>query len=792
MSTKYNRNNANTADDYLYNDDYKVDLNGVEQDDREQTKDFEVLPCIVSGLGLTPSAYPSTNVTVAPGKARDKNGRRIQIATSQIVQITDTEGGNNYVILNHKYSTDSPRKAVNTGTEYDTRKYDDFELTVASTYNQDDIVLGNVKVEGSENVLYTEERTPGVAKPIRKEPSPPVPTHLDLETNWDDVFRKTGASAGLVSFRPAYIKAEFGDRGTGTASGITFTKTTNRIGDWTTNEWAGYYLTCSDGNSWKIVSNTVDTLTLESGAVPVSGTFHLGPNAAGYKFIIQTLNADTEEVEGSAEAESESIESPVKMETIWHALMPDIKYRIKVSSKGGWHQDEWSNFCTAEEIIAGGPKEIPDACGDVLDGDLIITAEDDGIRISWAVKTEYQDKVSGFELCWTDDGTTPDFANKNHRKAFTDRNFVVLPAKMSSEGTTVMVKSKMRAVDKAGRHCVTPKTLNDKSAKKYPADLSNIVTDYHNIITHGSFGTLEDFLKQSINIDDGRPKMVSEIESEMADARGTYAMVGARIAAILQGEIDWAYVRIVAKSGGQYTEIQSAVDSVGTNVPHLILIMPDAGYSYDESVEIDNKKIMFLGLGNPRIHGRIYAINSGRILLLEGLTIYEAIDSPNGIVETGLGDLIIRNGAIKNTGTGYGLKLTSGLTGLITFILENTRIKCSGGNSIGVLLKLGSAGDTFKTRISQTQIEADNNAIQYDINLSGSIYLRLFDSTLKTNSAANTIGVSGSTGIPYLYMAHCRYNELPDEANITEDYGTIEEEKISNVKFDAADLEVLL
>ncbi|MBE9570051.1 MAG: hypothetical protein IMF11_05465, partial [Proteobacteria bacterium] len=196
MSTKYNRNNANAADDKFYLNDYRTDLNGVEKDDREQTKDFELLPCIVSGLGLTPSAYPSTNVTVAPGIARDKDGKRIQLATSQLAQITDTVGGNNYVILSHKDSTDTPRKAYNTGNEYDTREYDDFELTVASTYNQDDIVLGNVKVEGGENVLYTEERTPDVAKPTRKEPSPPVPPHLDLETNWDDVFRITGASAG--------------------------------------------------------------------------------------------------------------------------------------------------------------------------------------------------------------------------------------------------------------------------------------------------------------------------------------------------------------------------------------------------------------------------------------------------------------------------------------------------------------------------------------------------------------------------------------------------------------------
>ncbi len=792
MSTKYNRNDANAGDDKFYLNDHKAELNGVEEDDREQVQDFELLPCIVSGLGLTPAAYPSTNVTVAPGVARDKDGRRIQIASSQLVQISDTGGGNNYVILSHKYSTDTPRKAYSTGTEYNTRKYDDFELNVASTYSTDDIVLGNVKVEGSENVLYTEERTPDVAKPVRKEPPPPVPTHLDLETDWDDVFRKTGASAGLVSFRPAYIKAEFGDRGNGTASGITFTKTDNRIGDWTVDGEIGNYLTCADGNSWKVVSNTVDTLTLESGAVPVSGAFHLGPNAAGYKFIIQTLDPSTEEVKATAEGESQFMGSPVKMEFIWNGMTPDVKYRIKVASKGGWFQEEWSAFCSPVEIIAGGPKEIPDACADVLDADPTITAEDDGIRVSWSVKSEYQSKVHGFEFCWTDDGsTTPDFDNKNHRKVFTDRNFIVMPAKLSSDDITVKVKTKMRAVDKAGRHCVTPKTLPDTNAKKYPADLSVIVTDYKNTLEPGSFGTLKDLLEQSINLPNGRSKMVSEIESEMADARGTYATVGSRISAILQGELDWGNVRIVAKSGGQYSTIQAALNSIVTTNFHLILIMPDGDNDYSEDITIpENIIVGFLGIGDVRIVGSISG--DGLVRYISGLRIYGDIEDKlllDITVKSSPGNrcFIMENVSLyQNNGTsGDAAKIT--ISAGQNLIIRDSYIKASNGKG---LIFYGTGG-SIKAEISNCGFDTKDECI--DVNSTGSdVYVRLWDTVLKAGSAATYSIIKTAATFFKLVMAHCRYNKLPDEGNIDEDYGTIESGKVTNVKYDDADLEVLI
>ena len=793
MSTKYNRNDANAGDDKFYLNDFKTELNGVEQDDREQSKDFELLPCIVSGLGLTPAAYPSTNVTVAPGIARDKDGRRIQIASSQIVQITDTVGGNNYVILSHKYSEDTPRKAFSTGTEYDTRKYDDFELAVASTYSSDDIVLGNVKVECSENVLYIDERTPYVAKPVRKEPPPPVPIHLDLETGWDDAFRKTGASAGLVSFKPAYILAEFGDRGNGTASGITFTMTDNRIDDWTTDEWIGYYLTCADGNSWRVESNTSDTLTLSTGSVPVTGVFHLGPNAAGYKWVIQTLHPDTEAVQATQEGESQYMESPVKVDRIFHSVTPDIKYRIKVASKGGWFQEEWSEFSTPAEEIAGGAKEIPDACGDTLDGDPTITAEDDGIRISWSVKALYQDKVGGFELCWTDDGVTnPDFDNKNHRKIFTDRNYVVLPAKLSSDDTTVKVKVRMRAVDKAGRHCVTPKTLDDTDAKKYPADLSTIVTDYKNTLEEGSFSTLEGLLSQSINLENGRSKMVSEIESEMADARGSYATVGARIAAILQGDLDWQDVRIVAKEGGQYTSIQAAINSIcGSNVT-LILVMPG---TYTEDIDVKTNKVGIVGLGHTgegvvKIIGKIGSSDSfSRIFTLQNLYIYKS-----GTLTTDPGvDIAMESGSPSFLSNVY-IDIASEVAGLRFsgepgIRMVNVRISNGAGYCLKVL-RTSSSGSNINIILCHFSTGSFDAVFIDESTGTDYVILGVLWSTLSGTSGSHYSVNAGAGAASYLRVSMAQTNLVvclaPNGTNLTVYYGTLE--NVSNVRFSGGQL----
>lgn len=760
-------------------------------------------------------------------------GEKIEIAGERTVTLDDVETEANIVYLKYKLIDSSDPNAIRnhpiTGEPYVVWKVDSFESIAVkeSQYVQTDdkLKLARVakvgsdltvthdyrsflKIDGNRWPNYVNESEFYVGGPegtgtkvLKQQTAPPIPNHLDLSTDWDDIFRKTGESAGLISHRPAYIKAEFGDKGQGTASGNTFTKTSNRVGDWTIDEWIDYYLTCSDGNSWKVVSNTANMLTLEATAVPINGNFWLGPNAAGYKLIIETLDPTTEEIVATAEAEAQAMASPVKMEFIWHGLTADVKYQVKVASKGGWFQEEWSSFCTPVSKIAGGPKELPDISADVLDGDATISAQDDGIRVSWSVKSEYVSKVSGFEFCWTDDGSsTPDFDNKNHRKVFTDRNFIVLPAKMSSETASVTVKAKMRAVDKAGRPCITPKTLDDTNAKKYPADLATIVTDRKNILDEGNFPTLKALFEHSINLKDGRGKMISEMESEMADLRGNYATAGKRLDAILESAVDWGYVRIVAKSGG-YASIQAAVNSVVTNDFHLILIMPDGGGNYAEDICIPQyRKIGFLGLGEVSIVGRIYTVNGleGYCPYLGNLRIVAgSIETPLDIyVERFTHASMIENvQIIQSTGAGGegAAKIQMGnSSGNPKLIIRNSYFKNPYGRACVLDAKALAPIVNHLVEVVNCGFDSYGENI-YCQSTVGAFYLRLWETVLKTGAGSTySITRSGAGVAVNLFMAHCRYNKLPDEANITEDYGVIEAGKVSNVKFDNDDLEVLI
>jgi len=762
------------------------------------------------------------NVKVKTGDAYIQ-GEKIEVASEQTVELTEVETEANIIWLKYKLVDSSDPDAVRnhyiTGLPYVVWKVDSFELgaTKESQYiaSINEIKLARVaKVSGqlvvthdyrsflrinanvwsnyiNDSDFYVGGPAGTGRKVLVKQTAPPMPIRLTLTTGWDDAFRKTGAAAGLVSFRPAFIKTEFGDKGAGTASGNTFTWTNNRVGNWTTNEWANQYLTCSDGNSWTVVSNTANTLMLETSALPVTGNFWLGPNATGYKFILQILDPTDETVKGTMEAEAALIESPVKMEYVWHGLTPDIKYSIKVASRSGWFQDEWSAFCTALTIIAGGAKVIPDNCASTIKN-VVVSAEDDGIRISWDIETAYAAEVAGVEIVYTDDGTEPEFDTLGHKKVYTDRKATVLPARITTDDTVYTVKAKLRAVDRGGRHCVIPITITPIATKKYPADLSAIVTDYKNIITPGGFGTLKNFLGMSITLADGRAKTVTEVESEMADGRGTYASIGERIGAISAANVDWDNVRIVAEAGSPYQSFIAAIQSLTPSAKYKVIwAMP--GVYVEDIINTEwpdgVDKVCIVGLGRVKINGVFDTGGGDRFVLLQNLLIESSIGGAlvriTGLTTYNYPSVIIDGCCLRQTGANGRALDVLGKT-----ILHNSYVY--GAYEQAGIIYLRQAG-SIKGRLVMlnSMIEAAGLVVHgLELGMGDNTEMNgwLIDSIFKTSG--NSVSDLGGTAAGKVFMGGCKYNSAPNVTTGQMIYGAIS--NISNVLLTAAELTGLL
>lgn len=164
MSTKFNRNDSNAEDDQFFADDYKVDLNGVEEDLRNINVDLHAMPCIVSGLAVTVNAGDDTKFDISAGIAYDNEayGFEIPSAQSAISGADIANGAINYICARHKYSYSNSRNAYKTGVLYNSRKYDDWEIIVrteAQGIQNDDVCLATSTGDGSAISVSTENRT---------------------------------------------------------------------------------------------------------------------------------------------------------------------------------------------------------------------------------------------------------------------------------------------------------------------------------------------------------------------------------------------------------------------------------------------------------------------------------------------------------------------------------------------------------------------------------------------------------------------------------------------------------
>lgn len=164
MSTKFNRNDSNAEDDQFYAEDYKTDLNGVEEDLHTSLGDLHAMPCIISGLVLTVNAGNDDLFDVSAGVAYDEDGYRIEIPSNQLANsgADITDEAENYICVRHKHSYDTSRNAYKTGVLWDTRKFDDFEIVVkteAQGIQAGDVCLGTSTGDGSSISVSTDNRT---------------------------------------------------------------------------------------------------------------------------------------------------------------------------------------------------------------------------------------------------------------------------------------------------------------------------------------------------------------------------------------------------------------------------------------------------------------------------------------------------------------------------------------------------------------------------------------------------------------------------------------------------------
>ena len=331
MSNRFNRNDANVKDDRLFCTDFQVDQNGQDADLLQIAKDFGCLPCIGSGLDVTSLSEPDHKVQIAAGWAYDKDGNRITIESVQEAVLTDTAGGNNYVILSHQFVLSDNRNAHRTGASYPTRKASSFVLTVqGAAPGVDDICLANCSQTGTgpitidvterlsrECKLVSQDKVPGVIPEGEEAAGPPPPPGSKpelpdypkgrdvpmpiilsgtrngkawggIETIMPEELGRTAAAVSALTLERvnlktgtplADVKVWVGDWGTGQRDGANLKKcnftmpTKSGVTAWDADLWItdppGYYYLVKADESWySKITDSGDTWVICAGDLP--------------------------------------------------------------------------------------------------------------------------------------------------------------------------------------------------------------------------------------------------------------------------------------------------------------------------------------------------------------------------------------------------------------------------------------------------------------------------------------------------------------------------------------------
>ncbi|NLI99049.1 hypothetical protein GX441_10380 [bacterium] len=456
MSARFNRNDSNVPDDRLFPDDFIADQNGQDEDLLQIAKDFGCLPCIGEGLDVTAYNQTEHKVQIAPGWAYDSEGKRITVGEAQIVTLTDTSGGGNYIILDHSYATTTPRPAHRTGTSYNTRKSDSFSLSVVSSLPSNKVALANCRQTGAgaitvdiaqrlnitcklvaQSMVPGISETPGAPQPPGSTPELPdlpkgrnIPMPIILHgtragSSWEGVetvllegFGRTTAAVNALTLERvnlksgtplADVKVWIGDWGQGQRDTTNLKKcsftmpTQSGCTAWVDDLWIqsppGYYYLVKSDESWfsKITDSGSNYVVCEDNLPDAStAEYFVCPYAEKYR--LEASPFETDEIihaaYGMNYVDYGIRHSPTSPVVTAKGLNVGGKYRLKVASMiSGENFTKWAEH----DFIVGQDLIF---CWQTETSYLAATPVDGGVEVAIPQPTGAK-APEAYEICYT-------------------------------------------------------------------------------------------------------------------------------------------------------------------------------------------------------------------------------------------------------------------------------------------------------------------------------------------------------------------------------------------------------
>lgn len=468
----------------------------------------------------------------------------------------------------------------------------------------------------------------------------------------------------------------------------------------------------------------------------------------------------------------------------FHNLRPGVKFFFKVRAQD--KRGNWSDWSAQQSVVAGtGYYPSPPAKPVIT-----VTPATNSVIIRW----DDVANAHGYEVFVKENAcpsTSPDACKANlyevTKKAYTVYN---CPSSGITQDYSVCVR--VRAFDQSGQYgvisecvCASPSIIDAVKFNIMRSDLDD---------AKGEATSIAARLNVAMELD-GTAKNISEVGSEVADARSSYQTLGAFLRALQSGLLAWDHVRVVAKSGGNFPTPQAAVDSIpnpgasGDRSWCILMFTGIYGGSIDLNRDID-LNLSFVGIGRVIIeNGKIYNSQDSNsaiaIRRLEGITFVRAaaFSGPVLILKNTGETTLLSNIGIDNSGAVAQAGLIYIPDGIDYLDINNLNVYSVETPAIGLKGKGTSLISVHNSKIYVWGAD-DPNCIYID---GDGHDCQVFTSqcNLRTNAGIACVDGDANQATNKLFMNHCKYVVAPNAVNLTIDYGTADNQ--TNVLFDNAD-----